>query len=125
MSDHSHAHSGGSHGTLGSLMIGFAMAAILTILPFGLVMGEVDLPRNLAIGLIMGMGAVQIIVHLVYFLHVGKSSEQGWTLVATIFSVIILVIVLAGSLWVMHNMNENMMPMPDMEQMMNLQSQQG
>ncbi|MBR9762228.1 MAG: cytochrome o ubiquinol oxidase subunit IV [Rhodobacteraceae bacterium] len=125
MSDHSHAHSGGSHGTLGSLMIGFAMAAILTILPFGLVMGEVDLPRNLTIGLIMGMGAVQIVVHLVYFLHVGKSSEQGWTLVATLFSVIILVIVLAGSLWVMHNMNENMMPMPDMEQMMNLQSQQG
>lgn len=123
MSDHSNAHAGG-HGTMGRLMTGFAMAAILTILPFGLVMGEVDLPRNLTIGLIMGMGAVQIVVHLVYFLHVGKSTEQGWTLVATIFSVIILVIVLAGSLWVMHNMNENMMPMPDMEQMLNLQSQQ-
>lgn len=124
MSEHVNPHSG-SHGTMGRLMIGFAMAAILTILPFGLVMGEVDLPRNLTIALIMGMGALQIIVHLVYFLHVGTSSEEGWTLVATIFSVIILVIVLAGSLWVMHNMNENMMPMPDMEQMMNLQSQQG
>ncbi|PJE31900.1 cytochrome bo3 quinol oxidase subunit 4 [Pseudooceanicola antarcticus] len=124
MSEHVNTHSG-SHGTMGRLMIGFAMAAILTILPFGLVMGEVDLPRNLTIALIMGMGALQIIVHLVYFLHVGTSSEEGWTLVATIFSVIILVIVLAGSLWVMHNMNENMMPMPDMEQMMNLQSQQG
>lgn len=123
MSDHNnHA---GSHGTFGSLMMGFAMAAILTILPFGLVMGDTGLSRETLIALIMGMGAVQIIVHLVYFLHVGKNVEQGWTLVATIFSVIILVIVLAGSLWVMHNMNQNMMPMPDMDEMMNLQSQQG
>ena len=120
-----HSASHGSHGTFGSLMTGFAMAVILTILPFGLVMGDTGLSREVLIGLIMGMGGLQIIVHLVYFLHVNKNVEQGWTLVATIFSVIILVIVLAGSLWVMHNMNQNMMPMPDMDEMMSLQSQQG
>ncbi|MGI3163350.1 cytochrome o ubiquinol oxidase subunit IV [Pseudooceanicola sp. 200-1SW] len=120
---HTEGHTG--HGTFGSLMTGFAMAVILTVLPFGLVMGDTGLSRNVLIGLIMAMGAVQIIVHLVYFLHVGRSSEQGWTLTATIFSVIILVIVLAGSLWVMHNMNQNMMPMPDLDEMMSLQSQQG
>ena len=120
-----HAESHGGHGTFGSLMTGFAMAVILTVLPFGLVMGDTGLSREVLIGLIMGMGGLQIIVHLVYFLHVNKNVEQGWTLVATIFSVIILVIVLIGSLWVMHNMNQNMMPMPDMDEMMSLQSQQG
>ncbi|MCA1336616.1 cytochrome o ubiquinol oxidase subunit IV [Pseudooceanicola marinus] len=120
-----HAEGHGGHGTFGSLMTGFAMAVILTVLPFGLVMGDTGLSREVLIGLIMGMGGLQIIVHLVYFLHVNKNVEQGWTLVATIFSVIILVIVLIGSLWVMHNMNQNMMPMPDMDEMMSLQSQQG
>lgn len=115
----------GSHGSMGTLMTGFALAALLTIVPFALVMGEVQISRTAMIGLIMGLAAVQILVHLVFFLHVNRSAEGGWTLAASIFSVIILVIVLAGSLWVMHNMNENMMPMPDMDHMMNLQSQQG
>ncbi len=115
MSDATH-----SHGTMGRLMIGFALAALLTIIPFYLVMAEVDLPRTTLVGIIMGLGAVQIIVHLVFFLHVGTSTEGGWTLAATALSVIILVIILAGSLWVMHNMNANMMPMPSHEDMMQM-----
>lgn len=125
MSAHTQHGSHGSHGSMGTLMTGFALAALLTIVPFALVMGEVQISRIAMIGLIMGLAAVQILVHLVFFLHVNRSAEGGWTLAASIFSVIILVIVLAGSLWVMHNMNENMMPMPDMDHMMNLQSQQG
>ncbi len=134
MSQHpSHAdHSpdaGHSHGTMGQLMIGFALAAILTIIPFYLVMADVDMDRTTLIAIIMGLGAVQIIVHLVFFLHVNRGGEEGWTLSATVFSVIILGIVLAGSLWVMHNMNANMMPSHEMdrhiEQMKSLQSQQG
>ena len=124
--DTHHAH---DHGTMGQLMIGFALAAILTIIPFYLVMAEVDMARSTLVGIIMGLGAVQIVVHLVYFLHLKRSSEEGWNFFATIFAVVILVIVLAGSLWVMHNMNENMMPMHEMdqhiEQMKSLQSQQG
>ena len=89
--DTHHAH---DHGTMGQLMIGFALAAILTIIPFYLVMAEVDMARSTLVGIIMGLGAVQIIVHLVYFLHLKRSSEEGWNFFATIFAVIILVIVL-------------------------------
>jgi len=39
-----------------------------------------------------------------------SKSEQGWTLMALVFTIIIIVIALAGSLWVMFNMNLNMMP---------------
>ncbi len=110
-----HGHDPHSHGTLSQLMIGFAMAVVLTAVPFALVMSEVEMSRTLLVGIIMGLGAVQIIVHLVYFLHVNSKAEGGWTLAATVFSVIILVIVLAGSLWVMHNMNVNMMPVHNMD----------
>ena len=83
--------------------------------------------HELLIGIIMAMAAVQIVVHLVYFLHLNSKAEEGWTLSASILAAIILVIVLAGSLWVMNNMNENMMPMHDMhsERLTNLQSQEG
>lgn len=104
-----------SHGTMSQLMIGFAMAVVLTVVPFVLVMSEVEMSRTLLVGIIMGLAAVQIIVHLVYFLHVNRHAEGGWTLAASVFSVVILGIVLVGSLWVMHNMNTYMMPpMPEM-----------
>lgn len=123
-----HAHGGhdshgdhGGHGSLSTLMIGFALAAILTIIPFGLVMAEVEISKTAMIAIIMGLGAVQIVVHLVYFLHLNNSQEEGWTMASTMLTLIILMIVLAGSLWVMHNMNANMMPMGNdaMQQMMN------
>ncbi len=123
--DHAHdAHgdhgSHGGHGSLSTLMIGFALAAVLTIIPFGLVMAEVEMSRTALIAIIMGLGAAQIVVHLVYFLHLNNSQEEGWTMSSTMLTVIILMIVLAGSLWVMHNMNANMMPMGDdaMQQLM-------
>ncbi|NVK46644.1 MAG: cytochrome o ubiquinol oxidase subunit IV [Rhodobacteraceae bacterium] len=126
---HHDDHASHGHGTMGQLMIGFALAAILTIIPFYLVMAEVEMSRTALVGIIMGLGAVQIIVHLVFFLHLNTTSEEGSTFMATLLAVIILVIVLAGSLWVMHNMNENMMPMHEMDQMLeemqSLQSQQG
>ncbi|HBY29784.1 MAG TPA: cytochrome o ubiquinol oxidase subunit IV, partial [Bradyrhizobium sp.] len=63
------------------------------------------------------LAAVQIVVHMIYFLHMNTRSENGWTMMALIFTVIMVVIALTGSLWVMHHLNINMMPMHDMSQM--------
>jgi len=48
-------------------------------------------------------------VQLVYFLHMDRSSEQRWNVLTFIFTIKVLAIILVGSLWVMHNMNANMM----------------
>jgi cytochrome o ubiquinol oxidase operon protein cyoD len=47
-------------------------------------------------------------------------SEGGWTFMALIFTVVVVMITLIGSLWVMYNMNKNMMPTMTIEQMRNL-----
>jgi cytochrome o ubiquinol oxidase operon protein cyoD len=47
---------------------------------------------------------------MVYFLHMNGKAEGGWSLLATMFTLVLLVIVLAGSIWVMYHMNINMMP---------------
>lgn len=106
---HSHGE-GHDHGTRRSYLIGFALSVILTAIPFWLVMGDVIADRMVATIVIMAFGVVQIFVHMVYFLHMNTKSEGGWTMMAAIFTIIIIVIALSGSLWVMFHLNTNMMP---------------
>ena len=113
MSAHDHAdhsHGGAAHGSLKGYLIGFVMSVILTAIPFWLVMsGAIDDKQATAI-VIMAFAVVQIVVHMVFFLHMNTASEGGWSMLALIFTLILVVIVLTGSLWVMYHLNANMMP---------------
>jgi cytochrome o ubiquinol oxidase operon protein cyoD len=110
-----HDTPGGLHVTLRGYLTGFGLAAILTAIPFWLVMGNV-IPDHFVAALgVMAFAAVQIIVHMVFFLHMGPKVEGGWSLMALIFTLIILAIALVGSLWVMYHLNANMMPMTAQE----------
>jgi cytochrome o ubiquinol oxidase operon protein cyoD len=111
---HSHGHEA-SHGTVKSYVTGFVLSVILTAIPFWLVMAEVFANPAVTAGLVMAFAVVQIVVHMVYFLHMNTKSEGGWTMLALIFTIVIIAIALSGSLWVMHHLNTNMMPMtPEM-----------
>lgn len=111
-SHHDDHHEGsGPHATFKGYMTGFVLSVILTAIPFWLVMGNVfEKPSN-TIMVILAFAAVQIVVHMVYFLHMDAKSESGWNMLALIFTIVLVVITLAGSLWVMYHMNANMMPM--------------
>ncbi|MCQ2003335.1 cytochrome o ubiquinol oxidase subunit IV [Rhizobium sp. NRK18] len=112
---HDHHETHASHGTLKSYLTGFVLSVILTAIPFWLVMGDVIGDRMVTATLIMALGLVQIVVHMIYFLHMDSKSQGGWTMMALIFTVILVLIALSGSLWVMHHLNTNMMPqMEDM-----------
>jgi cytochrome o ubiquinol oxidase subunit IV len=107
-----------AHGSFKGYMTGFLLSVILTAIPFWLVMNDVIADPRVAGFVITAFAAVQIVVHMVFFLHMNTRSEGGWTMLALIFTVVIVVIMLAGSLWVMYHMNANMMPMPhDMRSM--------
>lgn len=113
MSAHTHdAHdaSGAPHGSRRGYWIGFLLSVVLTAIPFGLVMTDAIADTRITAGIVMAAAAVQIVVHMIFFLHMNTKSEHGWTMMALIFTIIIVVIVIAGSLWVMYNMNANMMP---------------
>lgn len=98
------------HGSLKSYTIGFVLAVILTAVPFWLVMTRA-IEKSSTMGIVLlGLAAVQIVVHMVYFLHMNAKSEGGWTMLALIFTIMVVVIMLAGSLWVMFHLNNNMMP---------------
>ena len=98
------------HSTFKGYMTGFILSVVLTAIPFWLVMdGVFDNPRTTTL-VILAFAAVQIVVHMVYFLHMNAKSEGGWTMLALIFTMVLLVITLSGSLWVMLHLKTNMMP---------------
>jgi cytochrome o ubiquinol oxidase operon protein cyoD len=113
---HGHGHDDHDHGSVKSYVTGFILAVILTAIPFWLVMGKVIDKSSTAGFILLGLAAVQIVVHMVYFLHMNAKSEGGWNMLAMIFTAMVVIIMLSGSIWVMYHMNHNMMPgmSPDM-----------
>lgn len=97
-----------SRGSLKSYLTGFVLALILTAIPFALVMrGALSPPAALAA--IFSTAFVQILVHLHYFLHLDTSSATRWNVLAMIFTILIMILFVGGSLWIMYTLNYRMM----------------
>ncbi|MGA0565319.1 cytochrome o ubiquinol oxidase subunit IV [Ancylobacter sp. VNQ12] len=109
---HAAAHGaarGGAHGTVKTYAVGFLLSLVLTALSFSAVMGGA-LPRELVLPVITVLAVVQLLVQLVYFLHLGTAPEQRNNTVIFVLTGLLIATVIGGSLWVMHNANVNMMP---------------
>lgn len=115
--DELHAHADehgheelGIHATFKGYMTGFVLSVVLTVIPFWLVMGHVIAKSSTAAVIILALAAVQIVVHMIYFLHMNAKSEGGWNMLALVFTIVLVVITLSGSIWIMYHLNSNMMP---------------
>lgn len=105
---HSNEHAGAHHGSVKTYMTGFILSIILTAIPFWMVMiGTAS--HAVILGVVLVSAVVQILVHLVCFLHMNTSSEERWNLVAFAFTALIIAILVVGSIWIMWNLNQNMM----------------
>jgi cytochrome o ubiquinol oxidase operon protein cyoD len=99
------------HGSKRSFLTGSLLSIVLTIIPFWLVMsGTLHNPQATALTIFV-FALVQIGVHVVCFLNVDSRAEGGWTLLAFLFTAIIVGITIIGSIWVMYHLDANMMPM--------------
>lgn len=107
---HAHGDTHG-HGSRRGYLLGFALSAVLTAVPFWLVMTGTLADAQATSLVVVGLAVAQILVHTFFFLHLNTRSEGGWTLLAYVFTAVIVVITIAGSLWIMYHLNSNMMPM--------------
>jgi cytochrome o ubiquinol oxidase subunit IV len=110
--DHAATHdhdTGESHGSYGSYLTGFILSVLLTAGAFGLVIAG-HLSTTAAVASISVLALVQVLVHVYYFLHLNSSSKQRWNVTAFAFTVAVAAIIIGGTLWVMYNANQNMMP---------------
>ncbi len=113
MSDHDHGNAtpaDAPHATYREYMIGFWLSVVLTVIPFWLVLADVLDNKALAIFYVCALGLVQMLVHMVYFLHMNSRAEDGWLIMSLAFTVLLVVIAIAGSVWIMFHLDHNMMP---------------
>lgn len=59
---------------------------------------------------VTGIAIAQALVQLFFFLHLGMESKPHWNTITFIFVFLVILIVIGGSLWIMHNVNYNLMP---------------
>ena len=122
MSEHSNTsddHSG-YHASVKGYLTGFFLSVVLTAIPFWLVMGKVLPTSGITALVILGFAMVQIVVHMVYFLHMNTRVEGGWSMLALLFTAVLVLIMLSGSIWVLYHLNTNMMPVNDSTEMRNM-----
>ena len=98
-----------SHGSLATYGVGFALSLGLTVLSFGAVMSGL-VPHGMILGAITILAVAQLLVQLLFFLHLGAAPEQRNNTVIFVLTILLIATVVSGSLWVMHNANVNMMP---------------
>ncbi len=101
-------HHEGSHGSVKSYMIGFVLSIILTAIPFGLVMYP-SLPKNLTVLIVVAMAVIQVVVHLVYFLHMDRSKEQRNNVSTFLFTTLVIALLVGLSLWIMFSIHFEML----------------
>ncbi len=88
--------------------IGFLLSAFLTVIAYAAVSQQL-LNGGALVAIIMVLAILQLIVQLLFFLHLGSESKPRWNLVSFMFMLLILTIIVAGSLWIMYNLNYNTM----------------
>lgn len=99
---------GASRGTFKSYITGFVLSLILTAIPFALVMSG-GWSTSAILLVILCAGVVQIVVHLHYFLHLDASSAASWNVLALIFTIVIMVLFVGGTIWIMWDLHYRMM----------------
>jgi cytochrome o ubiquinol oxidase subunit IV len=105
---HHNAHAD-AQASLSAYVTGFTLSLGLTVLSFGAVMTNA-IPRELMLPAITFLAVVQLLVQLLFFLHLGAAPEQRNNTVIFLLTTLLIATVVGGSLWVMHNANVNMMP---------------
>jgi cytochrome o ubiquinol oxidase subunit IV len=92
-----------------SYTVGLALAVLATIVSFVVAQTNLLWPPGVAVGLIV-LAFAQIGVHLVFFLHLGSGPDHTNNVVALAFGLLIVFLVITGSVWIIANLNANLMP---------------
>ena len=86
---------------------GFGFSIFLTLDAYFVITKHL-LTGPVAVAAIIALALIQLVVQLVFFLHLGRESKPRWNIVAFGFMLLVLLILVLGSLWIMNNLNYHM-----------------
>jgi cytochrome o ubiquinol oxidase operon protein cyoD len=91
-------------------VIGLVLATLLTVVSFYVAKSNQFWQPSIPIALVV-LAIAQMGVHLVFFIHITTAPDNTNNILALAFGVLIVTLVVVGSLWIMYNLNHNLMPM--------------
>jgi cytochrome o ubiquinol oxidase operon protein cyoD len=94
-------------GRLHAYITGFALSLVFTLIPYYLVVHK-SLHGNTLLATIIGFAIVQLIIQLLFFLHLGRERKPRWNLVFLANTLAIIFVVVGGSIWIMSHLKHNM-----------------
>jgi len=106
----------GSTGRWPTYAVGFALATGLTAAAFGLAAHHWLTPASLVAALVV-LAIAQMIVHLIFFLHITTAPAQKTNILALLLTLLIIGLMVIGSLWIMAQLNSHMVPMDQLMRM--------
>ncbi len=112
------------HGSVHTYIIGFVGSVIFTLAAYYMVVSE-RFSYTTALTAITILAVAQLLIQLVFFLHLGKESKPRWNAMVFSFMLLVVGIVVIGSIWVMNNLHYNMMPSQEIDKKMEYESQKG
>lgn len=89
--------------------LGFVMSFVLTMASYLIVRNHHLSGGELTLA-IFGFALAQALIQLVFFLHLGMESKPHWNTIMFSFALLVILIIIGGSLWIMNNLNYNLMP---------------
>jgi len=100
MTQHGNHGAHGTHGSLKSYVIGFILSIVLTIIPL-VIVTEQMLEKTATILTIMAIAVLQFVIQLYFFMHIKEGEKPRYNVHALILGLVIVVTIVAGSLWIM------------------------
>jgi cytochrome o ubiquinol oxidase subunit IV len=97
-------------------LVGLGFAILLTAVSFFVAGTDLVWQPSIPVALVV-LAIAQMGVHLVFFLHITTGPDNTNNVLALAFGVLIVFLVIGGSLWIMANLNHNMIPMDQLMQM--------
>lgn len=108
------ADTGSFYGTYQSYTLGFVSSILLTLFSFYLVASSILPPKTLYL-VVGALAIIQLFVQLVFFLHLNTNSKASWNLLSFLFTLVVVLVLVIGTMWIMYNlyakMGMNMMSM--------------
>ena len=97
-------------------VVGLGLAILMTATSFFVTGTDLVWQPSIPVAIVV-LAIAQMGVHLVFFLHITTGADNTNNILALAFGLLIVFLVIGGSLWIMANLNQNMMPMDQIMQM--------
>lgn len=97
-----------AHGSLTSYIIGLILSLILTAIAFGFVMSAEQMTTGI-VAIILVCAVAQVLIQVIFFLHMNGSHAQVWDTTAGIYTLAILLFIVLASMWIFHHLHVNTM----------------